>query len=292
MIELKGAPVAAAIRDSVKGPVGRLRAEGIVPRLAVVRVGRREDTASYEREICRRFSAAGAEVDIVELPETASQERLEGAVQALNDDPGTHGILLLKPLPAGLSEEPLRRRIDERKDVDGIGYAGMARLFSGAEGGYPPCTAQAVVEILDGYGIGISGKKAVVVGRSLVVGRPAAMLLLRRDATVTICHTKTADLAKECRAADILVACAGVPGLITADHVRPGQVVVDVGIHMTQRGLCGDVEYPAVAAVAEAVTPVPGGVGAITVSVLLRHTVQSAIQTLPPLPPERAHAVE
>jgi methylenetetrahydrofolate dehydrogenase (NADP+)/methenyltetrahydrofolate cyclohydrolase len=216
-------------------------------------------------------------VEVVPLSADAPQDMLEKTILSLNEDDAVHGILLFRPLPGHLSAARIKPIIAERKDVDCMGTANTAHVFGGTGKGYPPCTAQAVLELLDFYGIDVAGKKVTIIGRSLVVGKPLAMLLLGRNATVTICHTKTVDLAGECQKADILIACAGAAHMVTGGFVRPGQVVVDVGINMKDGKLCGDVDYDAVADKVEAITPVPGGIGTITTSVLLKHTIQSAV---------------
>ncbi len=276
MKELKGQPVAGAMNEGSAERIQKLKERGIAPRLAVVRVGESPDDLAYENGIRKRFAAAGAEMETFVLPADASQDELERTIASLNEDAGTHGILLFRPLPKHLSEERIKRLIDERKDVDCMGLISLARIFAGDRDGYPPCTAQAVIEMLDFYGMDLTGRRVTVVGRSLVVGKPLAMLLLGRNATVTVCHTKTRDLAAECRRADILIACAGSPGMITSAHVHPEQIVIDVGINMVDGRLCGDVDSEDVSGKVEALSPVPGGVGSVTTSVLLKHTVTCA----------------
>ena len=276
MRELRGMPVVKALAEQFRGEVDELAKKGIVPKLAVVRVGEREDDLSYEKGLLKRFAAVEAKAEVTVLPEDCTQEKLEETIGALNADDSVHGILLFRPLPKHLSEEKIKERIAEEKDVDCMGIRNIAHVFAGDKSGYPPCTPQAVIELLDFYGVDLTGKKVTVVGRSLVVGRPLAMLLLGKNATVTICHTRTRNLEEECRRADIIVACAGAARMIRREFVREGQIVVDVGINMVDGKLCGDVDYEAVSEVAEAVTPVPGGIGTVTTSVLLKHTIQSA----------------
>ena len=276
MTELRGIPVAGAITKACKLDIEALMAKGITPKLAVVRVGAREDDLAYERGIIKRFASAGALVEVFPLPEDVSQEKLEQTISSLNADAATHGILLFRPLPKQLSEAPVKRLILPMKDIDCMSDANTAAVFEGGGAGHPPCTPQAVMELLAFYGIDLAGKKAAVIGRSMVVGKPLAMMLLSQNATVTVCHTKTRDLAAECRAADIVIACAGKANMLGADAVRFGQIIIDVGINMVGDKLCGDVDYAAVSGIVEAITPVPGGVGAITTSVLLKNTVVSA----------------
>lgn len=276
MKELRGMPAAKAILADLQGRVEVLKEKGIVPKLTVVRVGAREDDLSYERGIYKRFEGAGAKVETIELPLTATQEELEHIIVSLNEDESVHGVLMFRPLPKTLDETRIKSLLAEEKDVDCLTSANDAHLFAGDKKGYPPCTPQAVMEILNHYEIDLTGKKVTVVGRSMVVGKPAAMLLLAKNATVTICHTRTKNLQEECRNADIIVACAGVPKMITSEFVREGQVIIDVGIHVVDDRLCGDVDYDNAAEIADAITPVPGGVGSVTTTVLLKHTVESA----------------
>ena len=280
MKELRGMPAAKAILVDLQERVDRLGENGIVPKLTVVRVGAREDDLSYERGIYKRFEGVGAKVETIELPLTVTQDELEEVIKSLNNDMSVHGVLLFRPLPKSLDEIRMKTLLSEEKDVDCLTSANDAHLFAGDKKGYPPCTPQAVMEILEHYDIDLTGKKVTVVGRSMVVGKPVAMLLLAKNATVTICHTKTQNLQEECRKADIIVACAGVPKMITSDFVREGQVIIDVGIHVVDDKLCGDVDYAGVAEVVDAITPVPGGVGSVTTTVLLKHTIMSAEKSL------------
>ena len=280
MKELRGMPAAKAILSELQVKVDGLREKGIEPKLTVVRVGAREDDLSYERGIYKRFEGVGAKVETIELPLSVTQEELEKVIVSLNEDASVHGVLLFRPLPKNLDEIRIKSLLTEEKDVDCLTSANDAHLFAGDKKGYPPCTPQAVMEILDYYDINLTGKKVTVVGRSMVVGKPVAMLLLTKNATVTICHTKTENLQEECRNADIIVACAGVPRMITSDFVREGQVVIDVGIHVVDDKLCGDVDYDSVSEIVDAITPVPGGVGSVTTTVLLKHVIMSAEKTL------------
>lgn len=276
MKELRGMPAAKAILADLQERVEKLSKKGVMPKLTVVRVGAREDDLSYERGIYKRFEGVGAKVETIELPLTVVQEELERVIVTLNQDESVHGVLLFRPLPKTLDEVRIKALLAEDKDVDCLTSANDAHLFAGDKKGYPPCTPQAVMEILEHYDIDLTGKKVTVVGRSMVVGKPAAMLLLSKNATVTICHTRTQNLQEECKKADIIVACAGVPKMITSEFVREGQVVIDVGIHVVDDKLCGDVDYDSVSEIVDAITPVPGGVGSVTTTVLLKHTVMSA----------------
>ena len=276
MRELRGMPAAKVILTDLKERVDRLNEKGIVPKLSIVRVGAREDDLSYERGIYKRFKDVDARVETIELPSSVTQKELEDVILSLNHNDSVHGVLMFRPLPKSLDESRIKSLLVKEKDVDCLTSANDARLFAGDKNGYPPCTPQAVMEILEHYDIDLTGKKVTVVGRSMVVGKPVAMLLLAKNATVTICHTRTKNLAQECKNADIIVACAGVPKMITSEFVREGQTVIDVGIHVVDDKLCGDVDYDMVSEIVDAITPVPGGVGSVTTTVLLKHTVMSA----------------
>ena len=274
---LAGAPVVEAMSERQLKEAAQLRVAGIFPKLAIVRVGERPDDLAYEHAILQRMSKLGIDVEVIALPEDVSQEDLEARLAQANDDPATHGILVFRPLPDHLDEARVRHAVNPAKDVDGMSPTNEGRVFEGDPEGFAPCTAQAVVEMFDHYRGGLRGRRVVVLGRSMVVGRPVALLLLARDATVTICHSKTKDLAERCREADVLVCAIGRARYVTADMVAPGAVVIDVGINVDKEGgLVGDVDYEAVSEVAESVTPVPGGVGSVTTSVLAEHVIRAA----------------
>lgn len=273
---LKGACVAGAILQNTDERVKTLRLSGILPTLAVLRVGDRPDDLSYERGIKKCCVSTGVQLRSVALPAGSSQECVLASVENLNHDDSVHGILVLSPLPEPIDSDTVRRAIAPEKDVDGCTASSLAAVFSSAGDGYPPCTAQAVVEILNYYGIPCSGRHAVILGRSLIVGRPAAMLLMRKNATVTICHSKSVNLQALSRSADILVVCTGRSRSVGTEYLRPGQTVIDVGIHFENGKMCGDVAFEQADGLVDAVTPVPGGVGAVTTSILLSHTVEAA----------------
>ena len=278
MQELRGMPVVKQIAADAAVQVEELKKKGVEPKLAVVRVGEREDDLSYERGLLKRFDAVGALVESVVFPVDVTQEELEAGITRLNEDASVHGILVFRPLPKHLNEEVIKEMVTPMKDVDCMGSANTAHVFAQDGKGHAPCTPQAVMEMLDFYGYDLTGKKAVVVGRSMVVGKPLAQMLLKKNATATICHTKTADLRAEVKAADFVFACAGVAKMLDASYISEGQVVIDVGINMLDGKLCGDVDYDSVSEMAAAVTPVPGGVGTVTTSVLLKHVLASASQ--------------
>ena len=278
---LKGAPVVATMNEANAARCAALREKGVIPTLAVVRVGAREDDLSYEKGVMARCAKVGVEVKQFLLPADAAQEELLGVIACINADPSIHGCLLFRPLPRQFDDRTVRAALAPEKDIDGITDGSLAGVFTNTALGYPPCTAQACLEILKFYGIPLSGRRAVVVGRSLVVGKPAAMMLDRENATVTLCNSRTRDLPEVCREADIVVVAMGKAGAVGAEHLREGQVVVDVGIHVNEEGkLCGDVRFGEAEPLVEAITPVPGGVGTVTTSVLVSHVVEAAEKTV------------
>ena len=274
---LKGAPVVAAMNEANAARCAALKARGVTPTLAVVRVGARPDDLSYEKGVLTRCGKVGVEVKQFLLPEDAAQEQLLDVIAQVNADPAIHGCLLFRPLPKQFDDRTIRAALAPEKDIDGITDGSLAGVFTNSAIGYPPCTAQACLEILKYYQVPLSGKRAVVVGRSLVVGKPAAMMLDRENATVTLCNSRTQNLPEVCRQADIVVVAMGKMAAVGADCLRAGQTVVDVGIHVNEEGkLCGDVQFAAAEPVVDAITPVPGGVGTVTTSVLVGHVVQAA----------------
>ena len=275
----KGAPVAQALTERLIVKANQLKVQGIVPTLAIVRVGERPEDLSYERGALKRCEKVGIRVRQFTLPEESSHGDLMAVIEQINADREIHGCLLFRPLPPQIDEAAICAALDPAKDVDGVTAGSLAAVFTGGGAGYPPCTAQACMEILNYYGCDLTGKRAVVVGRSLVVGKPLSMLLLGKNATVTLCHTRTADLAAECRRAEVLIAAAGRANMIGRDHLAPGQLVLDVGINVDENGnLVGDVDFAAADEIVGAVTPVPGGVGAVTTSVLAAHVLQAPEQ--------------
>ena len=274
---LKGAPVVAAMNERNAALCEQLKTKGVVPTLAVVRVGAREDDLSYERGALKRCEKVGITVRQVVLPEDAGQQELMDNIRSLNEDERVHGVLMFRPLPKQFNDRTVRAALAPEKDIDGITDGSLAGVFTNTDLGYAPCTAQACLEILKYYSVPLSGKRAVVVGRSLVVGKPAAMMLDRENATVTLCNSRTQNLPALCREADVVVVAMGKMGAVGADCLRKGQTVVDVGIHVNEEGkLCGDVKFAEAEPVVDAITPVPGGVGTVTTSVLVGHVVQAA----------------
>ena len=286
--QLLGKEVTAAMNEKLQAKVAELKEKGVTPKLGIIRCGENPSDLSYEKGAMSRAALIGVEVERFLLPENVTKEALIAQIEALNADASIHGVLLFRPLPKHLKDvqSEICNHLRPEKDIDCMTDLSNAGVFMGKQLGFAPCTPQACMEILDYYGIDCKGKTAVVIGRSLVVGRPAAMMLMQRNATVTICHTKTVDTASIARQADILVTSAGVLNSLTADYVRPGQIVIDVSINWDptkkdgKGGIAGDADFAAVEPVVEAVTPVPGGVGAVTTSVLIGHVVEAAARTL------------
>ena len=273
---LSGSELAAGIRAEITAAAEELAAAGTLPRLAVVVATADESSAWYVRSIARAAQKTGIACSVVHLGGTATPERIRAELAALSSDPAVHGIILQTPLPADAVFEDLAASIDPAKDVDGANPLSLGRLAAGLPA-FAPATAEAVLALLDHHGIPLSGAHAVVVGRSTVVGKPAAHLLLQRDATVTVCHSRTKDLAAVTRTADVLVAAVGRPQLITAEHVAEDAVVIDVGTNPTpDGGLIGDVDARSVSGWVAGLTPVPGGVGPVTTALLLQHTIRAA----------------
>lgn len=275
MIVLKGAEVSAKIKEQVRQELDTMG--GMIPMLAIVRVGENPDDVSYERGAKKKMDAFGLGTKSYVFPEDITDEAFKREFTAINNDRDVHGILLLRPLPKQICERDIERMISPEKDLDGISPVNAAKIFAGDVTGFAPCTAEAVVEMLKANDLAIAGKRVTIVGRSMVVGKPLAMLLLKENATVTICHTKTRDLQGTCRNAEILVAAAGKANMLDAGFIGPGAVVIDVGINVNEQGkLCGDVDFESIQEKAAMATPVPGGVGAVTTAVLAKHLVRAA----------------
>lgn len=274
---LRGAPVAAAISDNLRGRVQELKSAGITPTLALLRVGERADDIAYENAAVKRCENIGIAVRRFTLPEDCARQMLLDAVAEINGDESIHGCLMFRPLPDRAAEAEACALLATEKDVDGMTAGSLAGVFTGSGAGYPPCTAQACMELLSHYGVELCGKNAVVVGRSLVIGKPVSMLLQAANATVTMCHTKTENMAEICRRADVIVAAAGRAGIVTDEFLTEKQTVVDIGINVTEDGnLVGDVRFDEAENKVRAITPVPGGVGSVTTAVLAKHVVEAA----------------
>ena len=278
---LSGKAVADAISSKVTADVIKLKEKGVAPCLAIVRVGENPSDLSYERGAVKRCELTGVEYKKYELPTDISEEKLLKVIEEVNNDAGIHGVLLFRPLPKHIDSKKVENALLPEKDVDCMTEGSLSGIFTGSDTGYPACTPQSCIEILDYYGIDITGKNVVVIGRSLVVGKPVSMMLLSRNATVTICHTKTKNMSEISKKADIIIAAAGKAGVVTKDYVSEGQIIIDVGINVNDEGkLVGDVAYDEVSAIVGAITPVPGGVGSVTTSVLISHVVDAAKKTV------------
>lgn len=275
---LKGAPAAAAITEDLVSRAATLKAKGCIPCLAILRVGERADDLAYERGALKRCEKVGVAVKQFVLPVDADQNTLMEAIESINGDPEIHGCLMFRPLPKHLDEKAACAALAPEKDVDGITVGSMAWIYSGIGSGYAPCTAQSCIELLRYYGIDPAGKRAAVIGRSLVIGRPVAMLLMAANATVTICHTKTRSLSEITRSADIVVVAIGNAEAVGTEYFRAGQTVLDVGINWSEakQKLVGDVDHEAVDPIVAAISPVPAGVGSVTTAVLCKHVIEAA----------------
>lgn len=274
MLELRGKKVSDEIKEYVSKELETL---SFVPKLAIVRVGENPDDMSYERGATKKLKSFGLDVASYVFPQDISDEDFKKAFKDINEDDEVTGILLLRPLPRTINEKDIENMIDPKKDLDGISPINIAKVFAGDTSGFSPCTAEAVIEVLKAYDIELTGKRVTVVGRSMVVGKPVSMLLLKENATVTMTHTRTADLKKTCSDAEIVIAAAGRAKMLNSDYCGQDAVMIDVGINVDENGkLCGDVDYATLDGKASAATPVPGGVGTITTAVLAKHLIQAA----------------
>lgn len=278
---LKGQPVVDALDERLRAEVEELKAKGVTPTLGIIRVGAKVEDISYEKGAIKRAESIGVDVKKYLFKETITQEQLLNVIAAINLDLTVHGVILFRPLPAHIDDNTIRKALLASKDVDGITDQSMAGVYTGTDLGYPPCTPRACIEILEHYGYSVEGKNVAVVGRSLVVGRPAAMMVLDKNGTPTICHTKTQNVKEICKNADILIVSAGAAKFIDKEYLREGQVVVDVGINMDEDGkLCGDVNFEEAKDIVKAITPVPGGLGKVTTSLLMAHVIDAAKKTV------------
>ena len=275
MITMKGASVSAKIREQIEEKLAVL---GTVPKLTIIRVGENPDDISYEKSATKKLTSFGLDVETKVFSGDITDEEFKREFMAINTDESVDGILMLRPLSKQINEHDIEKMIDPAKDLDGISPENIAKIFSGDDSGFAPCTAEAVVCMLKMNDIDLSGKHVAVVGRSMVVGRPLSMLLLHENATVTVCHSRTANLPSVCKEADILAVCVGRAKMIDKTYVKQDAVVIDVGINVDADGkLCGDVDFADIEEKAFAATPVPGGVGAVTTAILAQHLVRAAL---------------
>lgn len=276
-----GTEVAKAMKEALTLKTERLKEQGIVPCLAIVRVGERPDDISYERGAKKKMEGIGIECRSIVLEEAISMVRFEEVIRGLNTEADVHGILLLRPLPKHLDEKQVKTWMDPEKDMDCMCDSNILKVFAGEKADYAPCTAEAVMEMLNYYQIPLAGKQVAIIGRSMVIGKPLAMLMLHAHATVIMCHSRSEEMDAICRNADILVAAAGKAKMVKAKMVKEGAVVVDVGINMDENGkLCGDVDFEDVETKVSAISPVPKGVGSITTSVLAKHVLLAAEKSI------------
>lgn len=274
MLELRGKKVSDGIKEYVSKELETL---SFVPKLAIVRVGENPDDMSYERGATKKLKSFGLDVASYVFPQDISDEDFKKAFKDINEDDEVTGILLLRPLPRTINEKDIENMIDPKKDLDGISPINIAKVFAGDTTGFSPCTSEAVIEVLKAYDIELTGKRVTVVGRSMVVGKPVSMLLLKENATVTMTHTRTVDLKKTCSDAEIVITAAGRAKMLNSDYCGQDAVMIDVGINVDENGkLCGDVDYATLDGKASAATPVPGGVGTVTTAVLAKHLIQAA----------------
>ena len=284
---LLGKEVNEALVASLQTRAAALKEKGVTPTLAILRLGENPSDLSYEKGATKRAEEIGVAIKNFILPEASTKEEVLAVIDQINADDSIHGCLMFRPLPKHLKadQDEICNRLDPKKDVDSMTHMSNAGVFEGQDLGYAPCTPAACMEILDHYGIDCKGKSAVVIGRSLVVGKPAGMMLMAKNATVTTCHTKTVNVPEICKNADIIVSAAGVLNSLTAEYVRPGQIVIDVSINWdankpnargTLGAIAGDAKFEEVEPIVEAITPGPGGVGSVTTSVLMKHVVEAA----------------
>ncbi len=274
---LKGKEVVEALNVELLSRSGALENKGVSPVLAIIRLGERPDDLAYERGALKRAEKTGVTVKRFIFPEKMTQDELLTAIDKINRDDSVHGVLIFRPLPEQIDDETVRNALAPEKDVDGITDISQAGVYAGVDKGFPPCTAEACIEILKHYKVPLRGAVVAVIGRSQVIGKPVSMMLIRENATVTVCHTKTRDMASVCRDKDIIIAAAGHRNTVTEDFLNPGQTIIDVAINIDDEGkMCGDVDFEKAVNTVSAITPVPGGVGAVTTSMLMKHVITAA----------------
>ena len=274
---LKGKEVIDSLDEELRERSKALEEGGVTPTLGIVRLGERPDDMAYERGALKRAENTGVSVQQFVFDQDMTQDELLDEIDKINNDDSIHGVLMFRPLPPQIDDETVRNALAPEKDVDGITDMSMAGVYAGSDTGFPPCTAEACIQILDYYDVDLKGKNVAVIGRSQVIGKPVAMMLIGKNATVTVCHTKTQDMADICQDKDIIIAAAGHQGTVTEDFLRPEQTVIDVAINFDDEGkMCGDVDFPAAENIVDAITPVPGGVGTVTTSMLMKHVIEAA----------------
>lgn len=274
---LTGKEVIDSLNEELRKRSKALEEGGVTPTLGIVRLGERPDDMAYECGALKRAENTGVSVQQFVFDQDMTQDELLDEIDKINNDDSIHGVLMFRPLPPQIDDETVRNALAPEKDVDGITDMSMAGVYAGSDTGFPPCTAEACIQILDYYDVDLKGKNVAVIGRSQVIGKPVAMMLIGKNATVTVCHTKTEDMADICHNKDIIIAAAGHQGTVTEDFLSPDQTVIDVAINFDDDGnMCGDVDFPAAENIVDAITPVPGGVGTVTTSMLMKHVIEAA----------------
>ena len=275
--DIRGAEVVKKMMPELEKEIEALKEEGITPKLAIVRVGEDPDDKWYENSAIKRFEKLDLEAVRETLPEDATQEDFDSTIDKLNKDDSVNGVLILNPLPEGLKIESAMEKLDPLKDVDGLTYGNMSKVYQGDDSGFAPCTARAVMDMIEDTLGSVEGKKVTIIGSGLVIGKPVSLMCMNNRATITVCNSRTPDTAKEAREADIVISAVGVAEMVDDNFVSEGQMIVDVGINEDAEGnLVGDVNYDKVAPIVDYITPVPGGVGNVTTFTLAKHTVKAA----------------
>ncbi|MDR3172557.1 MAG: bifunctional 5,10-methylenetetrahydrofolate dehydrogenase/5,10-methenyltetrahydrofolate cyclohydrolase [Treponema sp.] len=276
---LSGKEVAEALKAQMAKDVEALKAKGVTPTLGIIRMGEEPNDISYEKGATKTCEGVGAAVKVFAIPREASQDELLKVIKQVNEDKAIHGVLLFRPLPKQINDNVARAALLPGKDMDGITDGSMAGIYSDSGAGFPPCTAESVIKILDHYKVDVAGKNVVVLGRSTVIGKPVSMLLLKKNGTVTVCHSKTKDLPKKTQEADIVVVAMGRAWSVDKSYFKAGQYVIDVGVNAKpngEKGTCGDVKTEEVEPIVAGITPVPGGVGSVTSANLVCHVIEAA----------------
>ncbi|MDD4705856.1 MAG: bifunctional 5,10-methylenetetrahydrofolate dehydrogenase/5,10-methenyltetrahydrofolate cyclohydrolase [Bacilli bacterium] len=276
MIKLYGTPVVDKMLKDINNKLNYLSKNNIIPKLAIVRLGENNDDILYEKSIIKNANSIGMQTDINVLPLNTEHKTLEELIIKLNNDKSIHGILIFNSLPINIDESKIKKIIKAEKDIDCISYNNIAKLFIGKEPDFIPCTVEAVIELLNFYNIDVEGKIITIIGRSEIVGKPLSIMLLNKNATVTICHSKTVNLIEECKKADILISSVGKANIITDKYINKDQIIIDIGINYLDGKICGDVNFDSVKDKIKMITPVPGGIGTITTTILIKNTIYNA----------------
>lgn len=280
MIELKGLPVSKKIINDLNDKLIYLSKKNITPKLSMIRIGSQEDDILYENSIIKKFNKIGVKTEVNILPINTTTDSLTNLIDKLNKNKDVHGIIIFNSMPKHINKSIIKTSISEEKDVDCMTYNNIAKVFIGDDTGFKPCTSEAVIKLLEYYNIDVTGKKTTIIGRSNTVGKPLSIMLLNKNATVTICHTKTKDLITECRNSDIIITAAGTPNLITENHINNEQIIINVGMNFIDGKLYGDVDFDSIKDKVKMITPSIGGIGVITTTILLKNTIDSAYKLI------------